>query len=84
MKRFSFFRSCKVILTFLTLLFMQGTTKAQEPQILTVYDGTSLNYYIPAPIYMFNLYCRSQFIIPAADLDVMNAGTITAFKFYTN
>ena len=84
MKRFSFFRSCKVILTFLTLLFMQGTIKAQEPQTLTVYDGTSLNYYIPAPIYMFNLYCRSQFIIPAADLDVMNAGTITAFKFYMN
>ena len=51
---------------------------------LTVYDGTITNPKIPAFIYYFDDFTRSQFVIPAADLTPMNGGTISSIKFYTN
>lgn len=51
---------------------------------LTVYDGTITNPKIPAYIYYFDDFTRSQFVIPAADLTPMNGGTISSIKFYTN
>ena len=51
---------------------------------LTVYDGTVANYYIPANIYYFDQYTRSQFVIPADSLEEMMNGTISGLTFYTN
>ena len=50
--------------------------------ILTVYDGMTINQYIPAYVYFFDDYTRSQFVIPANDLSDMNGGTISGMKFY--
>jgi len=50
---------------------------------LTVYEGTAKNSYVPAYIYYFDDFTRSQFVIPAADLAVMDDGTINSISFYT-
>ena len=50
---------------------------------LTVYDGTATNDHIPAYIYYFDDFTRSQFVIPAADLAEMTNNSITSMTFYT-
>ena len=57
---------------------------AEIPEGLTVCDGTVTNRNIPAYIYYFDDYARSQFVIPAADLVVMEGGSIKSISFYTN
>ena len=54
-----------------------------EP-ILTVYDGTNYSRMVPAYMYYFDDFTRSQFVIPAADLAQMNGNTINTIKFYVN
>ena len=57
---------------------------AEIPEGLTVCDGTVTNRQIPAYIYYFDDYARSQYVIPAADLVVMDGGIINSISFYTN
>ena len=49
---------------------------------LTVYDGTATNEYIPMYGYYFDDYTKSECIIPASELSVMNGCAITAITFY--
>lgn len=65
----------------LTLLCFPGLSKAQ--QTLTVYDGTETSDHVPAYIYYWDDYTRSQFLIPADSLTEMNGATISALTFYT-
>ena len=53
-----------------------------EPVDLTVYNGTATNQYIPMYGYYFDEYTKSEFIIPATELEDMVGGTITAITFY--
>ena len=53
-------------------------------QTMTVYDGGLSNDHIPAYIYYFDGYTRSQFVIPASSLPTMANGTISTIKFYTD
>lgn len=71
----------KLFLTMMLLLSIVGLARGQET--LTVYEGTATSQNIPAYIYYFDDFTRSQYVIPAADLDVMNGGTINSMKFYT-
>ena len=66
-------------LVVLLLVFM-GMARADE---VTVYDGTATNNYVPAYVFYFDDFTKSQFVIPAADLTIVNGGTITSVKFYT-
>ncbi|MBQ6742675.1 MAG: fibronectin type III domain-containing protein [Bacteroidales bacterium] len=65
----------------LAALMLPFASQAQET--LTVHDGTTTNNVVPAYIYYFDDFTRSQFVIPAADLTAMNGTTISAIKFYT-
>jgi hypothetical protein len=58
-------------------------TTANAQLTHTVYDGTIQSYYVPAYIFYFDDFTKSQFVIPAADLSVMAGGTISSIKFYT-
>jgi len=62
-------------------LLAPWTAQAQEE--LTVYEGTNTSSYVPAYMGYFDDFSRSQFVIPAEDLDEMNGGTISSIKFYT-
>ena len=57
---------------------------AEVPEGLTVCNGTTTNKKVPAYIYYFDDYARSQFVIPAAYLEVMEGGIIKSISFYTN
>ena len=54
-----------------------------DNQQLTVYEGTSSSLYVPAYVYYFDEYSRSQFVIPADQLENMNGASINSVKFYT-
>ena len=56
-------------------------TNAQEE--LTVYDGTVTTNCVPAYTFYWDDFTRSQFVIPASDLEEMIGGTITSLTFYT-
>lgn len=66
----------------LTLLCIPALSRAQ--QTLTVYNGTETSDHVPAYIYYWDDYTRSQFLIPADSLTAMDGGTISALTFYTN
>ena len=70
-----------LLFALLVALFMPWAAQAQEE--LTVYDGTATSSYVPAYMGYFDDFSRSQFVIPAADLEDMNGGTISSIKFYT-
>ena len=76
----------KKIVSLLVLLIMAVTgARAQGTQTLTVYDGTEVSNSLPALVQYFNgSLTKSQFVIPATDLEAMEGGTITAMKFYTS
>ncbi len=67
----------------LLLAMLCSFTGAWADNELTVYDGTATTRLVPAYIYYFDDYCRSQFVIPATDLTAMNGGDICSIKFYT-
>ena len=71
----------KRLLLFLLMAFFAPW--AAFGQQLTVYDGTETNLYVPAYIYYFDDFTRSQFVIPAADLTAMDGKTIQSMTFYT-
>lgn len=71
----------KIIITMMLLLSAVGWARAQEE--LTVYDNTGTNSRIPAYIFYWDDFTRSQTVMPAADLADMAGGTITAMTFYT-
>ena len=54
-----------------------------DKQFLTVYDGTATNNRIPAYIFYFDDFTRSQFVIPADDLVEMKGTPISSMTFYT-
>ena len=70
-----------LLFALLLALFMPWAAQAQEE--LTVYEGTNTSSYVPAYMGYFDDFSRSQFVIPAEDLDEMNGGTISSIKFYT-
>ena len=76
--------------TFLAKAFMMlfavlfSLTGARAQSELTVYDGTAESTKVPAYIYYFDDFARSQFVIPAADLTDMAGATISKLKFYTS
>ena len=72
----------RLLLITLLLFAFTGGAKAEE-KTLTVYEGTVTNYYVPANIYYFDYFSRSQVVIPASDLTEMKNGAITALTFYT-
>ena len=73
----------KTLLSMMMLLCFAfcGAARAQE---VTVYDGTSTSGYIPAYVFYFDDFTRSQFVIPASDLTAINGNTIQSMTFYTN
>ena len=52
-------------------------------ETLTVYEGTTTNQTVPAYIFYFDDFTRSQFVIPANDLAEMAGSSITSLTFYT-
>ena len=54
-----------------------------DAEILTVYDGTATSNRLPAYIYYFDEFSRSQYVIPAADLEEMAGYAIRSMTFYT-
>ncbi len=73
----------RLLFLWLSLLLCAVGARAQE-QELTVYDGTNTNNYVPAYIFYFDDFTRSQFVIPATDLeDLGTNASISALKFYT-
>ena len=72
------------LLLFALLMALFAPWAAQAQNELTVYDGTTTSYYVPAYMAYFDDFSRSQFVIPADDLAEMNGGTISSIKFYTN
>jgi uncharacterized protein (TIGR02145 family) len=63
------------------MLCMPAMLRAQET--LTVYEGASTNSYVPAIVYYFDYYSRSQFVIPADSLIDMENSTVSSVTFYT-
>ena len=57
-------------------------TNMQCPPELTVFDGTITNSSIPANIIYFDMFTRSQFVIPASALEMASA-TLFSMTFYT-
>ena len=53
-------------------------------ETLTMYDGTTTKNTVPAYIFYFDEFTRSQFVIPADDLVEMLGSSITSMTFYTN
>ena len=53
------------------------------PEGLTVYDGRVTSQTVPANCYNFDGFTRSQFIIPATELNDMAGCTINNISFYT-
>ena len=72
----------KTLLSLMMLLCFAfiGVARAQE---VTVYDGTSTSRNVPAYVYFFDDFTRSQFVIPNADLADMIGSPITSMTFYT-
>ena len=53
-----------------------------EAATLTVYDGENTNGYVPVYGFYADAYLRSQYVIPAADLEEMTDGTINQLTYY--
>lgn len=68
----------------MTLLLAVLATIDAKAEEITVYNGTTTNQRLPMYVYYFDNYTRSQYVIPAADLEDMEGGTITAIKYYTS
>ena len=80
MKMTTKFSWARAVMALLLALFSSSAWSQAE---LTVYDGTTTDRTVPAYIYYFDEFTRSQCVFPAADLADMKDGTITAIKFYT-
>ena len=75
---------CASLETYQAASYWSAFTNIQcFPETLTVYDGTATSLYVPAYIYFFDNYARSQFVIPAEDLVEMTGNPIVSMTFYT-
>lgn len=52
-------------------------------ETLTVYNGTTTNQTVPAYIFFFDDFTRSQFVVPAEELTEMIGTPISSMTFYT-
>ena len=74
-----------LLLTLLMALFAPWVMYGQGTTSMTVYDGLHSNDHIPAYIYYFDDFTRSQFVIPAEDLETLGDGAvISAVTFYAD
>jgi hypothetical protein len=82
----------KTLLTTLFLLCLFGVARAwtnvglrtAESNSLTVFPtATSTNNHVPAYVFYWDDFTKSQCVIPASELTSMAGGTITSMKFYT-
>ena len=74
----------KKSLLFALLLAFMAPFAAQAQEELTVCNGTTTNGNVPIYGTWCDSYTRSQFIIPAADLEEMVNGTISQMTFYAS
>ena len=73
----------KAFLMLIAVLFSLTGAKAQET--LTVYDGTDQSNTVPAYMYYFDDFTKSQVVFPAESLEAIgNGGVISALTFYTD
>jgi hypothetical protein len=71
----------KYLFSLMTLLLaFVGVARADE---LTVHDGTATNSYVPAYGFYADAYLKSEMVYPAAELEEMAEGEISAITFYT-
>ena len=76
-------RKKRLFFLWLSLLLCAVGARAQESE-LTVYEGTAESNLVPAYLFYFDDFTRSQFVIPANELEDMGTGAeISALKFYT-
>ena len=73
----------RIKLLLFTLLCSLAALLPAKAETLTVYEGTATSRLVPAYIYYWDSYTRSQVVIPSNQLSEMVGGTITAIKFYT-
>ena len=73
----------RIKLLLFTLLCSLAAILPAKAETLTVYNGTAESNRVPAFIYYWDDFSRSEFVIPASALEDMTGGTITAIKFYT-
>ena len=71
----------KVFSLMMLLLAVFGVARANE---LTVYEGSVTNRVVPAYVYYFDDFTRSQYVIPAEDLSRMYDGDIESITWYTS
>jgi len=56
-----------------------------DPRTLTVYEGTKTSEHVPFYCgYFYNRLIKTQHVIPAADLGVMDGDTIKGIQYYTS
>ena len=77
-------RNIYLVRAAMMLLLVVLATQNANAEEITVYNGTATNQRLPMYVYCFDDYTRSQYVIPAADLDDMEGSTITAIKYYTS
>ena len=68
----------------LVLMVMAAFMPAVAQETLTVYEGQGQSNVVPAYIFYWDDFTRSQVVFPAEQLDAMNGGQITALTFYTD
>ncbi len=66
------------------LMVMAAFMPAIAQETLTVYEGQGQSNVVPAYIFYWDDFTRSQVVFPAEQLDAMNGGQITALTFYTD
>ena len=70
----------KVFSLMMLFLAVFGFARANE---LTVYEGTNTSNVVPAYVFYFDDFTRSQYVIPAIDLGAMYDGDIQSITWYT-
>ena len=66
------------------LMVMAAFMPAVAQETLTVYEGNVNTNTVPAYMFYFDDFTRSQMVIPAADLETMSGASITSLTFYTD
>ena len=74
----------KKIFYSLVLMVMAAFMPAVAQETLTVYEGQGQSNVVPAYIFYWDDFTRSQVVFPAEQLNAMNGGQITALTFYTD
>lgn len=83
MKTLHFFKSWSKALHIFLLMLLTAPLAVSAQETLTVYEGTQTSQLVPAYIFYFDDFTRSQFVVPATALSEMNGGEISSVTFYT-